>query len=58
MLKHYFIFSSFVLLMHAGLSQTTPKDTVPVMPDYESKLSKSELDQLAAYLSTTGEVKK
>ena len=48
---------AFHLLDKSSLSELT-FDTAPVMPDYESKLSKSELDQLVAYLSTTGEVKK
>jgi cytochrome c oxidase cbb3-type subunit III len=48
---------TFHLLDKSSLSELT-FDTAPVMPNYESKLSKSELDQLVAYLSSAREVKK
>jgi putative heme-binding domain-containing protein len=45
---------TFHLLEKSGLSELT-FDSTPVMPsDYDSKLSKSELDQLIAYLLSTG----
>jgi cytochrome c oxidase cbb3-type subunit 3 len=49
---------TFHLLEKSGLSELT-FDSASVMPsDYDSKLSKSELDQLVAYLLSMGDAKR
>ena len=49
---------TFHLLEKSSLSELT-FDSAPVMPsDYDSKLSKSELDQLVGYLLSIGDAKR
>ena len=49
---------TFHLLEKSRLSELT-FDSAPVMPsDYDSKLSKSELDQLVAYLLSIRDAKR
>jgi len=49
---------TFHLLEKSSLSELT-FDSAPVMPgDYDSRLSKSELDQLVGYLLSIGDVKR
>ena len=49
---------TFHLLEKSSLSELT-FDSAPVMPsDYDSKLSKSELDQLVGYLLSVGDAKR
>jgi cytochrome c oxidase cbb3-type subunit 3 len=49
---------TFHLLEKSGLSELA-FDSAPVMPsDYDSKLSKTELDQLVAYLLSIGDAKR
>ena len=49
---------TFHMLEKSSLSELT-FDSTPVMPgDYDSKLSKSELDQLVVYLMSTGNAKR
>ena len=49
---------TFHLLEKSSLSELT-FDSTPVMPsDYDSKLSKSELDQLVGYLLSIGDAKR
>jgi putative heme-binding domain-containing protein len=49
---------AFHLLEKSSLSELT-SDSTPLMPgDYDSKLSKSELDQLVVYLMSTGNAKR
>jgi hypothetical protein len=49
---------TFHLLEKSGLSELS-FDSAPVMPsDYDSKLSKSELDQLVGYLLSIADAKR
>ena len=49
---------TFHLLEKSRLSELT-FDSTPVMPgDYDSKLSKAELDQLVGYLMSVGDAKR
>jgi putative heme-binding domain-containing protein len=49
---------TFYLLEKSSLSELT-FDSTPVMPsDYDSRLSKSELDQLVAYMLSVGDAKR